>query len=310
MKWVTYVSPGNAQSRCGVVQGDTVCGARPDLSIIDALGLGADGMSQLAQSIIAVPDEVVALSSVKLLAPVPVPPSIRDFMAFEDHASNSMKAAGASLSPVWYEVPVFYFTNPRAVQAHDDDIAISPGSSWFDYELEVAAVIGKAGSDIPVDAAGAHIGGFMLMADWSARDLQMQEIRVGLGPAKSKDGATSFGPWLVTPDELADVRTDKGYDIAMSAHVNDVPYSAGNWSSLYWTFEQMISYASRGTTLVPGDILGSGTVGTGCILELSLTQGPDNYPWLKEQDRVALAASTLGSITATIVAGGSPKPLI
>lgn len=138
---------------------------------------------------------------------------------------HSWKAAGASLSPVWYELPVFYFTNPRAVHAHDDDIAISPGSSWFDYELEVAAVIGKAGSDIPVDAAGAHIGGFMLMADWSARDLQMQEIKVGLGPAKSKDGATSFGPWLVTPDELTDVRTDKGYDIAISAHENDVPYA-------------------------------------------------------------------------------------
>ena len=273
------------------------------------LGLGADGMSQLAQAIISVPDEVVALSSVKLLAPVSVPPSIRDFMAFEDHAVQFDEGRGASLSPVWYEVPVFYFTNPRAVQAHDDDIAISPGSSWFDYELEVAAVIGKAGSDIAVDAAGAHIGGFMLMADWSARDLQMQEIKVGLGPAKSKDGATSFGPWLVTPDELIDVRTDKGYDIAMSAHVNGVPYSAGNWSSLYWTFEQMISYASRGTTLVPGDILGSGTVGTGCILELSLTKGVDNYPWLKEHDRVALAAPTLGSITATIVAGGSPKPL-
>jgi hypothetical protein len=114
MKWVTYLSQGNAQPRCGVVQGESVCGATPELSIIDALGLGADGMSQLAQTIIADPDEVVALSSVKLLAPVPVPPSIRDFMAFEDHASNSMKAAGASLSPVWYEVPVFYFTNPRA----------------------------------------------------------------------------------------------------------------------------------------------------------------------------------------------------
>ena len=114
---------------------------------------------------------------------------------------------------------------------------------------------------------------------------------------------------MVTPDELIDVRTDKGYDIAMSAHVNDVPYSAGNWSSLYWTFEQMISYASRGTTLVPGDILGSGTVGTGCILELSLTKGVDNYPWLKEHDRVTLAAPILGSITSTIVAGGSPKPL-
>ncbi len=309
MKWVTYLSPGNAQQRCGIVHGESICGAKPDLSIIDALSLGADGMSQLAQTVIADPYEVVALSSVKLIAPVPVPPSIRDFMAFEDHAVNSMKTSGGSLSPIWYELPVFYFTNPRAVHARDDDIAISPGSSWFDYELEVAAVVGKAGSDIAVDDATTHIGGFMLMADWSARDLQLQEMKVGLGPAKSKDGATSFGPWLVTPDELADVRTDKGHDVAMSAHVNDVPYSAGNWSSLYWTFEQMISYASRGTTLVPGDIIGSGTVGTGCILELSLTKGAANYPWLKEHDRVALAAPTLGAITSTIVVGGSPKPL-
>ena len=309
MKWVTYISPVNGQPRAGVLHGQSISGGPPGRSLIDALSLGNEGMFELAEAMIADPDEVVPISSAKLLAPVPVPPSIRDFMAFEDHALRATKANGVTLSQVWYELPAFYFTNPRAVRAHRDQIAISPGSTWFDYELEVAAVISKPGADIAVDDAGEHIGGFMLMSDWSARDLQAQEMKVGLGPVKSKDTATSFGPWMVTPDELAEVRTSQGYDIAMTADVNGARYSAGNWSSLYWTFEQMISYASRGTPLVNGDIIGSGTVGTGCILELATVHGLDKYPWLKENDQVTLAASVLGSIESTIVLGGSPKPL-
>ncbi|MGH3165062.1 MAG: fumarylacetoacetate hydrolase family protein, partial [Trebonia sp.] len=255
------------------------------------------------------PAEFVPLDQAELRAPVPVPPSIRDFMAFENHAVTSIEAIGGKLSPVWYEVPAFYFTNPGAVRGPRDPVPVPPGSAAFDYELEVAAVIGTPGEDIGVEDAGRHIAGFMLLCDWSARDLQEHEMTIGLGPAKGKDTATSFGPWLVTPDELADVRTGGGYDLTMTAEVNGRRYSAGNWSALYWTFEQMIAYASRGARLRAGDVIGAGTVGTGCILELSRVHGPDAYPWLVPGDRVRLAVDRLGSIDAAIVPGAAVRPL-
>jgi 2-keto-4-pentenoate hydratase/2-oxohepta-3-ene-1,7-dioic acid hydratase in catechol pathway len=248
-------------------------------------------------------------ATVELLAPVPVPPSIRDFMAFEEHVVTATAAIGLQVDPLWYEQPVFYFTNPAAVRGPSADIAIPPGSSAFDYELEVAALVGREGSDLtPAEAAG-HIAGFMLFCDWSARDLQGAEMKLNLGPAKGKDSANGFGPWLVTADELAPLASGHGYDLAMSASVNGRPYSAGNLSALYWSFGEMISYASRGTRVVPGDIIGSGTVGTGCILELSRVHGREAYPYLRSGDRVRLEAGLLGAIDASIVAGQPPVPL-
>jgi 2-keto-4-pentenoate hydratase/2-oxohepta-3-ene-1,7-dioic acid hydratase in catechol pathway len=230
-------------------------------------------------------------------------------MAFEEHVVTSMQAIGQKVDPTWYEIPVFYFTNPAAVKGPRDEVAISPGSSQFDYELEVAVIIGREGSDIPPAEAEDYIAGYTILCDWSARDLQAHEMRQGLGPAKGKDSATSLGPVLVTPDELEPHRSGKGFQLQMRASVNGVPYSEGSWSDIYWSFAQMIAFASRGTRLVPGDVIGSGTVGTGCILELSRVHGAQRFPWLKPGDRVRLEVEELGAIESTVRNGAEVVPL-
>jgi 2-keto-4-pentenoate hydratase/2-oxohepta-3-ene-1,7-dioic acid hydratase in catechol pathway len=309
MRWVTYVSPQDGSERAGVLGQDGVSGGPAGTSLADLLARGTEGLAAAGRTLLDQPSEFVPLAQADLRAPIPVPPSIRDFMAFENHAVTAIEAIGGKLSPVWYQIPVFYFTNPAAVRGPREAVPVAPGSDAFDYELEVAAVIGAPGENISVEDADQHIAGFMLLCDWSARDLQEHEMAIGLGPAKGKDTATSFGPWLITPDELADVRTERGYDLAMTADVNGKRYSAGNWSTLYWTFAQMIAYASRGTVLRPGDVIGSGTVGTGCVLELSRVHGADAYPWLRPGDRVTLAVDRLGTIDAAILPAATPTPL-
>jgi 2-keto-4-pentenoate hydratase/2-oxohepta-3-ene-1,7-dioic acid hydratase in catechol pathway len=249
------------------------------------------------------------LAEVKLRPPVLRPPAIRDFMAFEEHVVTASAAIGLTVDPLWYRQPVFYFTNPAAVIGPHADVAISPGSSAFDYELEVAAVIGRAGADLTPTQAVDHIAGFVLFCDWSARDLQGAEMALNLGPAKGKDGANGFGPWLLTTDELAERAAGHGYDVAMSASVNGEAYSRGNLSDLYWSFGEMIAYASRGTRVRPGDVIGSGTVGTGCILELGRVHGAERYPYLKAGDRVHLEAELLGAIDAAVLPARPLVPL-
>ena len=288
---MTYVSPVDGSERAGVLRDGAIHGVPGRL--IDLLA--DEALAQVGD-----PVEIVAEADARLRAPVPFPPSIRDFMGFEEHVVTSMHAIGREVDPVWYEIPVFYFTNPAAVRGPRDPVEISPGSAAFDYELEVAAVIGRPGANIPVAAAAEHIAGYSVLCDWSARDLQELEMRVGLGPAKGKDTATSFGPWLVTPEELEDRRKGKGFDLAMTASVNDTTYSTGNLADLFWSFEQMISYASRGTELRTGDVIGSGTVGTGCILELSRVHGTETFPWLRPGDRVRLEVEGLGSVESTV----------
>jgi 2-keto-4-pentenoate hydratase/2-oxohepta-3-ene-1,7-dioic acid hydratase in catechol pathway len=200
-------------------------------------------------------------------------------------------AIGLTVDPLWYSQPVFYFTNPASLLGPADDVAVPPGSEALDYELEIAAVIGREGRDLSPTQALDHIVGYVLFCDWSARDLQGAEMRLNLGPAKGKDFASSCGPWMVTPDELV-------VSAGMHASVNDRPYSAGRLDALYWTFAEMIAYASRGTRVVPGDLIGSGTVGTGCVLELSRVHGADAYPWLRPGDLVHLEADGLGAIDA------------
>lgn len=309
MRWVTYASPADGTDRAGVLVDGEVFGGPAGTKLGDLVGLGRDGLAAAGRALLAAPAELARLDQVALRAPIPAPPSIRDFMAFENHAVAAVEAIGAKLSPVWYRIPAFYFTNPAAVRGAHDPVQAAPGSAAFDYELEVAAVIGAPGGNIATEDADQHIAGFVLLCDWSARDLQENEMAIGLGPAKGKDTATSFGPWMITPDELADVRTDKGYDLAMTAEVNGRRYSTGNWSSLYWTFAQMIAYASRGTEVRPGDVIGSGTVGTGCILELSRTQGPGAFPWLQPGDQIELSVERLGSIETVIRPAAKEKPL-
>lgn len=271
--------------------------------------LGDDGSRLRAASEAAAGEPGLGPADVELLAPVPAPPSIRDFMAFEEHVVTASAAIGHTVDPLWYSQPVFYFTNPAAVRGPRAGVAISPGSARFDYELEVAALVGREGADLSPDEALAHIAGFMLFCDWSARDLQAAEMRLNLGPAKGKDSANSFGPWLVTADELAPLAAGRAYDVPLSASVNGVPYSSGNLADLYWSFGEMLAYASRGTRLLPGDIVGSGTVGTGCILELSRVHGTDAYPYLRAGDQVRLDGGPLGTIEARVAAGPPAVPL-
>ena len=233
------------------------------------------------------------LDEVRLLQPVLRPPSIRDFYAFEEHVRRARELRGAGPPPAeWYEIPVFYFSNPGAVFGPEEVIPFPEGSRELDYELELAAVIGADG----------QIGGFTIMNDWSARDVQMKEMKVGLGPAKGKDFATSLGPWLVTPDEIEDRRIERGdkgsvYDLSMTARVNGVERSRGNWKDIYFTFAQMIERASADVWLHAGDVIGSGTVGTGCLLELTSGQGP----WLNPGDVVELEIERLGMLRNQVV---------
>jgi fumarylacetoacetate (FAA) hydrolase len=209
------------------------------------------------------------LDEVRLLAPVRRPPSVRDFYAFEEHVRNVRRG---DVPAEWYEIPVFYFSNPAAIYGPDEDVPCPDGSEELDYELEVAAVIGADG----------EIGGFTVMNDWSARDLQRREMKVGLGPSKGKDFATSLGPVVVTPDELGDLRLE------MVARVNGEERSRGNLGDMYHSWEAILGHAARNTELRPGDVLGSGTVGTGCILE----HGDER--WLQRGDGVELEVETIG----------------
>lgn len=298
MKWASYTSGG--LDRIGVLRGDQLYAYGGCDNLVDLLADAATTLSEAAAHALASPVDVTPLASATLRAPIEKPPSIRDFMAFESHVVTSMAALGESMDPYWYEIPVFYFTNPAAVVGPDARVQIAPGSTSFDYELEVAAVLARGGSDLSPQEAEDSIAGYTIMCDWSARDLQQREMRLGLGPSKGKDTATSLGPWLVTPDELSDARKNKAFDLTMRASVNGRRYSSGNLADLYWSFGEMIAYASRGTRLLPGDTFGSGTVGSGCILELARTYGGEQYPYLEEGDVVTIDVDRLGTLTHRI----------
>jgi len=238
----------------------------------------------------------IPLSSVKLRSPLPKPSSIRDFYAFEEHVKTSRGRRGLEMIPEWYEVPVFYFTNHRAVIGPEDCVFIPANCQRMDYELEIACIIGKTGSNISVEEADEYILGYTIMNDWSARDLQAHEMKVGLGPSKGKDFATSLGPWIVTKDEIEQYRKNKSYDLKMTASINGKVISSGNFSSIYYSFSELISHASKNITLYPGDVIGSGTVGTGCILEL----GEEKHRWLADGDEVELQITGLGTLRNTV----------
>ncbi|MFT9597988.1 fumarylacetoacetate hydrolase family protein [Mesobacillus sp.] len=238
-----------------------------------------------------------SLAEVTLKSPLPNPKSVRDFYAFEQHVKTARENRGLEMIPEWYEIPVFYFTNHLAIKGPEEDIRRPQNCEWMDYELEIACVIGKEGRNIKAKDAEQHIFGFFIMNDWSARDLQRQEMKVGLGPAKGKDFATSFGPHLVTKEELEYLKAGKGYDLEMVARVNGKELSKGNMKDIYYSFSEMIERASAGTTLYPGEVIGSGTVGTGCILEL----GTDVHRWLEPGDEVELEIAGLGVLKNKII---------
>jgi fumarylacetoacetate (FAA) hydrolase len=239
------------------------------------------------------------LNAVRLHAPLPRPSSLRDFYAFEEHVFSAFANRGRTVPPEWYRAPVFYYSNHTAILGPGDVLPYPTFSQELDYELEIACIIARPGRNISASQAEQYIFGFTLLNDWSARDEQRWEMRVGLGPAKGKDFASSLGPWIVTPDELSAHHAGRPgvYDLAMRARVNGKERSRGNWNSLHYSFGEMIERASAEVWLQPGDVLGSGTVGTGCLLEITRGRGP----WLQPGDLVELEVEGLGTLANKIV---------
>lgn len=245
-----------------------------------------------------IPRTMKRLSDVRIRPPIPRPPIIRDFYAFEDHVRAARARRGLQMPEEWYEFPAFYYSNPAMIFGNDDDVPRPSYTKSLDYELEIACIIGKNGINIREEDAETHIAGYTIMNDWSARDIQEREMNIGLGPAKGKDFATSLGPWLVTSDELQDKRSGSGkFDLRMKATVNGKQLSDGNMKSMHWTFPQMIARASQSVEVRVGEVFGSGTVGTGSILEL----GQEAHPWLKPGDRVELDVERLGVLRNRII---------
>jgi fumarylacetoacetate (FAA) hydrolase len=252
----------------------------------------------------------------ELLAPVPKPTSCRDGYAFRQHVESARRNRGADMIKEFDQYPIFYFTNHQAIYGPGEIKCMPDHFEKLDFELEAAIVIAKPGRNIKAADADSYIAGYMIMNDLSARTLQMEEMLLNLGPAKGKDFATVIGPWLVTPDELEQYKTNPkpghtgaAYDLEMTCKVNGVQVSKGNMADMDWTFAELIERASYGVDLDAGDVIGSGTVGTGCFLELNGTglRLDSNYKpqWLQPGDEVTMEITGLGTLTNTIIAGDS-----
>jgi len=297
MRLVTYSTTAKSHQP-GLLVEDRVY-PLPYASMLDLIEAGEAGLDRARR---AQAGKHVALSAVTLHSPILRPTTLRDAYAFEAHVKTANANRGSEVPAEWYKWPVFYFTNPNNIFGPDDEIPYPPYTKELDYELEVAAVIGKPGRDIPPGDAPQHIFGFTVFNDWSARDVQREEMRVKLGPAKGKDFASSLGPCIVTLDELEDRAVGRPgvYDLMMRACINGEERSRGNFKDIYWSFGDILARASESVTLLPGDVIGSGTVGTGCLLELTKAKGP----WLNKGDIVELEIERIGTLSNT-VAGGS-----
>ncbi|HYQ89362.1 MAG TPA: fumarylacetoacetate hydrolase family protein [Candidatus Binatia bacterium] len=329
MRLVSFSRNGTSERHLGALDGDRVLELAAAASVL-APGLDAAGRLRSVDSLLAdweqglpvarsVLDRAVdastpgavgakaryaealapawhARSRITLHPPVSRPPTVRDFYAFEAHVRNARARRGLEVPPEWYEFPAFYFSNPGSLVG---DQAVVPRPEWaqaLDYELEIACIVGVRARNVPADKWRSVVAGFTILNDWSARDVQRKEMAIGLGPAKGKDFATSLGPALVTMDELEGKRSGDQYDLSMEARVNGATLSRGNAKDMHFTFGQMIARASQDVYLFPGDVIGSGTVGTGCILEL----GTEVHPWLESGDEVTLEIERLGTLTNKI----------
>jgi fumarylacetoacetate (FAA) hydrolase len=275
LKLVTFLAASGGE-RVGELRSDGSIAQLEAASMIDWLagrGRNATGASY-------------ALADVRLRAPIPQPPSVRDFFAYEGHVAAGFKRRGSSKIPdAWYAAPTFYFSNPAAIFGPGEPIARPPGCQLLDFELEIA---------VAIDADG-DLAGFMLMNDWSARDIQAREMQVLLGPAKGKDFATSLGPWLVTPDELP--YDGEWLHLEATVTVGDREIARASSEPMHFSWPELIAHAARGTRLLPGDVLGSGTLTGGCLLEL----GPIDGHWIEPGDVVTLSAEGLGTLQTPVV---------
>ncbi|MDP4553512.1 fumarylacetoacetate hydrolase family protein [Alkalihalobacillus macyae] len=292
MKFVTFEVDGRIQA--GIIKDDQVVSLHQSSNGVipkELIDIIRD-FDHYKTAINDLPTSEYELGDVILHAPLPRPLSIRDFYAFEEHVVSARGQRGLGVVSEWYELPVFYFSNHMAVKGPDSIIQRPRSCEKLDYELELACVIGKEGRNIKAHQAEEYIFGFMVMNDWSARDLQAKELKVGLGPAKGKDFATSFGPFLVTKEELP---LENGrLDLKMEGFVNGERYSLGNAKDMHYSFSEIIAQASKNVTLYPGEVIGSGTVGSGCILEKM------ERDWLVPGDTVDLSIDSLGTLSNTI----------
>ncbi|MFV0217090.1 fumarylacetoacetate hydrolase family protein [Empedobacter falsenii] len=317
MKFVTFLD--NQQEKVGLVWQDTVydltkINSNLPTTLIDILA--DDDFSllicqQLTKEISRDEHKYAIVANPHILAPIPHPTSFRDAYAFRQHVETSRLNRGLDMIPEFDQFPVFYFSNHQAIQGPGKVVAMEKHFDRMDFELEVAIVIKKEGINIKAENADEYIGGFMILNDLSARALQMDEMKLNLGPAKGKDFASMFGPYLVTPEEIEsfkvapkDGHIGNCYDLAMTCAVNDVEVSQGNFKDMHWTFAEIIERISYGVKLYPGDIIGSGTVGTGCFLELNGTgkrQNP-NYKeqWLQPNDHIEMSVTGLGKLVNSV----------
>ena len=264
---------------------------------VEALGELVDGFTPRGDD----DDALLAVDDIDFGPPILRPPSFRDVYAFEGHVRMMWERRGGEVPETWYRLPIFYFSNVSEIRGPDDPVWAPAASTELDYELEVAAVIDTPVRDLPPERGEEAIGGYTILNDWSARDLQREETVVRLGPAKGKDFASSIGPWLVTPDEVTSARDPGSHapDLAMTAEVNGVETSRGRWSDGEFSFGELVAGGSAVVRLRPGVVLGSGTVGTGCLLEVrDATLGR----YLQPGDEVVLEVERLGRLRTPIVA--------
>lgn len=297
MKFVRFTTGDGVQ--VGAVDGDVYRVIPGYTDLLPLVQQGEDALKSAGELALRGAQAVDPAQAV-VLSPIATPPTFRDFYAFEQHVKAGRSWRGLEMDPLWYELPVFYFSNPYAFRG-EGGVRMTPGSARFDFELEVAAVLGSGGSDLNAEEGEACVIAYAVLNDWSGRDVQKKEMQLSMGPVKGKDTATSMGPWLVTKDELEPYRTETGFDRVMTCTVNGVEYSRANWSDVHYSFGEMVAYASRGTEVRPGDVIGSGTCGTGCINELSQTYGIEKFPFLAPGDEVVASVEGLGSLRSTIV---------
>jgi len=306
MKLISYKQNGNI--KFGALEDGKIY----DLNAIDSqiadnmleFLQGGKEQLQLAGAVIRNESPTMPVKDVELISPVPNPSSVRDAYAFRQHVATARQNRGLEMIPEFDEIPIFYFTNHHAVFGEGDFPVRQRHTEKLDFELECAAVIGKSGRNISIEKADDYTAGFMIMNDFSARVLQMQEMKLNLGPAKGKDFGSSFGPWLVTKDELEPFRQSSAegdrYDLRMKAFVNDIQVSEDTLANMTWTFAQIIERVSYGVDIFPGDVIGSGTCGTGCFLELNGSKITDNQ-WLNPGDTVSLEIEGLGTLINKII---------
>ena len=307
MKFASVVHDGKRQS--GIVAHDRLHPFEHPADLLDLVVEGEEALREAGERALTA-SLSVPLADARLLPPLQ-PPTVRDYMTFESHVEGVARGYGDAVPEEWYVAPAFYFTNPYAMIGAHDDVPVPPGCGRFDFELEVAAVIGKAGRDLTPEQARDHILGYTILNDWSARDLQGREMRVKLGPAKGKDTSTTLGPWLVTSDELERHRDAEGFlDLALTVAVNGRTVGRDRLANMAWTFEEMAAYASRGTWIRPGDVLGSGTCGNGgCLAELWGRHSILEPLPLVPGDSVTMTVEGIGTISNTVVEGVAPVPL-